>query len=122
MDDARARELIARERARIESELAKLGGEIRDEGRVERQQSGEYGDAGSGLATEAVAAALVADLRDQLDAVVRAEERLVEGVYGMSVDSGLPIPDARLEVEPLAERTVEEQRLFEKGGPRPSPA
>ena len=35
------------------------------------------------------------------------------GTYGRSVDSGAPIPDARLEVEPLAERTVEEQTLLE---------
>ena len=116
MEAARGRELVARERARIESELVKLGGEIRDEGRVERQQTGEYGDAGSGLATEAVATALAADLRGRLEAVVRAEERLAEGTYGLSVESGLPIPDDRLEVEPLAERTVEEQRTFEKRG------
>lgn len=114
MDKQHARELVARERARIEAALAELDGEIRDEGRLERQQTGESEDAGSNLASEAVSAALAANLREQLEAVVRAEARLAEGTYGKSVESGLPIPDERLEVEPLAERTVEEQRLYEK--------
>ena len=114
MDMERARELVARERARIESALVEIGGEIQDEGRLERQQTGEYEDAGSNLAAEAVSAALAANLRGELEAVVRAEERLAEGTYGRSVESGLPIPDDRLEVEPLAERTVEEQRLYER--------
>jgi DnaK suppressor protein len=114
MDIERARELVARERARIESALLELGGEIQDEGSLGRQQTGEYDDAGSDLAAEAVSAALAADLRGQLDAVVRTEKRLAEGTYGKSVESGLPIPDDRLEVAPLAERTIEEQRLYEK--------
>ena len=122
MDVERARELVARERARIEASLAVYDREIRDEGRLERQQTGEYEDAGSGLAAEAVSTALAADLRSQLAAVVRAEQRLADGTYGRSVDSGLPIPDDRLEVEPLAERTVEEQRRHEANGPGPSPA
>ena len=40
------------------------------------------------------------DLRDQLAAVERAEERLAAGTYGLSVESGLPIPDDRLEARP----------------------
>jgi len=46
----------------------------------------------------------------------RAEERITRGTYGKSVVSGLSIPDARLEAEPLAERTVAEQRLYEVRG------
>jgi DnaK suppressor protein len=34
---------------------------------------------------------------------------LEEGTYGRSIRSGDPIPDGRLEVEPWAELTVEEQ-------------
>jgi len=37
------------------------------------------------------------------------EARLAAGPYGLSVESGTPIPDARLEVLPTAERTVEEE-------------
>ena len=38
--------------------------------------------------------------------------RLADGTYGLSVESGEPIPDGRLEALPTAERTVaEEERL-----------
>jgi DnaK suppressor protein len=52
---------------------------------------------------------LAEDLGEQLAAVERAEARLAAGTYGLSVDSGEPIPDERLEALPTAERTVEEQ-------------
>jgi len=52
---------------------------------------------------------LVERLEGQLAAVERAERRLKAGTYGLSVESGEPIPDARLEAIPWAERTVEEQ-------------
>ena len=37
------------------------------------------------------------------------EARLADGTYGLSVVSGKPIPDGRLEVQPTAERTVDEE-------------
>jgi DnaK suppressor protein len=118
VNEPRARQLVARERARVESRLAELSGEIRDEGYAQRQQTGEYEDAGSVLETESIAVALTADLREQLAAVERAEERIARGTYGRSVESGLPIPDERLEAEPLAERTIEEQRQYERRAPK----
>ncbi|HEY1168035.1 MAG TPA: hypothetical protein VGE81_03490, partial [Candidatus Limnocylindrales bacterium] len=96
--------------------LAGLGGEIRAEGSLGRQQTGDDADASSALETESVTVALAADLREQLVAVGRAEERIARGTYGRSVQSGMPIPDERLEAQPLAERTIEEQRLFERHG------
>jgi DnaK suppressor protein len=117
VNEPRARELVARERARIESALAELGGEISAEGSLGRQQPGDSGDAGSALEAESVTVALAADLREQLAAVERAEERIAQGTYGRSVESGIPIPDERLEAEPLAERTIEEQRQYERRGP-----
>ena len=98
--------------------LAELDGEIRAEWSLQRQQTGEYEDAGSALETESISVALAADLRDQLAAVERAEERITRGTYGRSVESGMPIPDERLEVEPLAERTIEEQRQYERHAPK----
>jgi DnaK suppressor protein len=118
VNQQRARELVARERARVESMLAELGGEIGAEGYLGRQQPGDRDDAGSARQTESVSVALTADLRAQLAAVWRAEERIARGKYGRSVESGAPIPDDRLEVEPLAERTVDEQRLYERRGAR----
>jgi DnaK suppressor protein len=41
--------------------------------------------------------------------VARAEDRLAAGTYGRSVRSNEPIPDERLEADPAAELTVEEE-------------
>jgi len=51
----------------------------------------------------------LAELQDQLAAVGRAEERLAAGAFGISIESGTAIPDGRLEANPTAERTVEEE-------------
>jgi DnaK suppressor protein len=115
MDDRRARELVAAERQRIEAALTDLTGEVRDDSDLETQQDGEL-DAGGALATEMVDDALVAKLNLELEAVVRAEERIDSGTYGRSVESGAAIPDDRLESQPLAERTVEEQRRLDEAG------
>ena len=58
---------------------------------------------------------LAEELRERLAAIERAERRLEEGTYGLSVESGQPIPDARLEAIPWAERTVEEQARYDRG-------
>ena len=116
MNEPRARELVARERARVESMLAELDSEISAEGYLGRHQPGDDADAGSAHETESVSVALTTDLHNQLSAVVRAEERIAQGTYGRSVESGMPIPDERLEAEPLAERTIEEQRHYERHG------
>jgi DnaK suppressor protein len=116
--ERRARELVARERTRVEALLAAQVGEIRADGSLQRQQSGEYEDAAIELDSESVSVAHAADLREQLAAVERAEERLAKGTYGRSIESDLSIPDERLEAEPLAERTIEEQRNHETHGSR----
>jgi DnaK suppressor protein len=116
-----ARELVTRERTRIEALLAEQVSEIRADGSLRRQQTGESEDAASELDSEAVSVALAADLREQLADVERAERRIAQGAYGISVESGLPIPDERLEAEPLAERTIEEQRDQETHGARRLP-
>ena len=48
-------------------------------------------------------------------ALGRAETRLAAGSYGRSVRSGQPIPDERLEADPLAELTVQEAAAAERG-------
>jgi DnaK suppressor protein len=118
VNEAHARDNVARERARIEALLTGLDGDIRAAGSLRGQQTGELEEGASGLETESVDVALAANLRGELAAVERAEERIADGSYGRSVQSGTAIPDERLEVEPLAERTVEEQRLHEAAGLR----
>jgi DnaK suppressor protein len=105
MDAGHASELLARERARIERALADL--RRRDnEGDPDRV---ETADAGAELLDAELGEGLADQLREELRALERAERRLAEGTYGLSVESGKPIPDARLEAIPWAERTAEEQ-------------
>ena len=108
MDDARARELLAAERARIERQLA----ELEEPGDDAELAHGDQhpADQASDLLEDELRTGRRDDVRDALRAVERAEERLASGTYGLSVESGLPIPDERLEAEPTAERTVEEER------------
>jgi DnaK suppressor protein len=112
MDTERARELLARERARIEESLAALEGE----GPLEGDARIEPGDTDSeDLYQDEFDAGRREDLLGELAAVERAEARLEAGTYGLSVESGEPIPDARLEARPTAERTVEEEDRFRRG-------
>ena len=72
-------------------------------------------DGASELAETGVDEALAEGLREELALIERAEQRLADGTYGLSVESGDPIPDARLEAVPWVERTVEEQGRYEQG-------
>ena len=115
MNDKRARELVARERQRIEQSLRDVNAGITADAELHQQQTGEASEAGSDLDREEVDLALVADLREELKAVGRAEARIAAGTYGRSIKTGAQIPDERLEAAPLAERTIEEQRRLESG-------
>jgi len=106
MDPQRARELLQAERTRIESGLAQAAHE--DDG--EEADDQDPGNLASDLYQDEFDEGLRDDLGAQLAAVERAEARLAEGTYGLSVQSGAPIPDERLEVVPTAELTVEEER------------
>src|SRR4030081_2945169 len=111
MDSDHARELLARERARIAHALAHLRPERAGEG---EQDPFEPSDVGRDLFDKELGEGLAERLREELEAVERAERRLAKGTYGLSVESGKPIPDARLETIPWAERTAEEQARYER--------
>jgi DnaK suppressor protein len=112
MDSDRARELLAQERARIEQALG-----IHTEGALEGDDRVEPGDLETeDLYQDEFDEGRQGDLRDQLSALERAEARLADGTYGLSIESGKPIPDHRLEAVPAAERTIEEQERWERGG------
>jgi len=105
MDPERAKELIAAERDRVEKEIAatQRGGPEEGDERV------EPGDMDSeGLYQDEFDAGRAEELKRRLEAVERAEERIAAGTYGLSIRSGDPIPDARLEANPTAELTVDE--------------
>jgi len=105
MDAERAHELLAAERARIERALSRLG-HVDDGEAPTEDPAGNATD----LYQDEYDEGLGADLREQLAAVTRAEERLAAGTYGISVESGKPIPDERLEAFPTAELTADEAR------------
>src|SRR5947209_12632710 len=96
MNDKRARELVARERARIERSLRELNADVTAEEELHQQQTGEASEAGTDLDREEIDLALVADLREELKAVGRAEARIAAGKYCRSIDTGAEIPDERL--------------------------
>jgi DnaK suppressor protein len=109
MDADRARELLAAERARIERALPRL----RHQDDSEPADEFDPANLASDLYQDELDEGLADDLREQLAAVERAEGRLAAGTYGLSTESGLPIPDERLEALPTAELTVEEERARE---------
>jgi DnaK suppressor protein len=111
MDSDRARELLRRERERIEKALA---GEAHAPETDLATRDQHLGDQGSELFDDELAAGLRDQLAEELADVERAEERLARGTYGVSIESGEPIPDERLEAHPTAERTAEEQARLER--------
>jgi DnaK suppressor protein len=109
MDQTQARALLAGERARLQRLLqaatdkpqpAELGDEVDDADRRNAEQTGRAVDQ---------------LLQARWAALQRAEARLAAGSYGRSVRSGQPIPDERLEADPLAELTVQEAAAAERG-------
>ena len=72
----------------------------------ERQEPGDFDS--EGLYQDELDSGILAQLKNRLAEVERAEERLAAGTYGLSVRSGDPIPDERLVANPCAELTVEE--------------
>jgi DnaK suppressor protein len=114
MDDERARALLQGERARVEGLLGDTTTDGRDD-RDEADSGGDLTDPAERLTAEQGDDAVAEGLRDRLAALDRAEQRLVAGTYGVSVRSGLPIPDDRLEADPAAELTIEEAQDAEAG-------
>jgi DnaK suppressor protein len=111
VDPERARTLLAAERRELEQALDRRAHQ--DDG----DDAGwlEPGNLAANLYLDELDEGLAEDLRDRLAALDRAEERLAAGTYGLSVESGKPIPDERLEAFPTAERTVEEERALSEG-------
>jgi DnaK suppressor protein len=102
MDQARARALLDGERARLQRLLAA------GSGRAQPADLGDEVDDADRRDAVETGAAVDQLLRARWAALERAEARLAAGSYGRSVRSGDPIPDERLEADPLAELTIAE--------------
>jgi DnaK suppressor protein len=105
-DEARAR--ISAERADVQRLLKDTENQGRQDRSAEDEQGADISDPAQPLTAQFENDAIAASLRDRLAALDRAEQRLDDGTYGRSVQSGRPIPAERLEADPAAELTVEE--------------
>lgn len=113
ISEQEARELLARDRERVETALAGLGRQrVSELAEIDTEISAD--DDAETIVEEEVDDALARSLRSELEAIERAEKRLEDGTYGVSVESGDPIPAQRLKTVPYAERTIEEQERYER--------
>jgi DnaK suppressor protein len=107
VDVGQAQQLLNAERRRVQGLLQ----ETLEAGLADREAANEPGDLtdpAERLVAEVYDDSVAAGLRERLEAIDRAEHRLARGTYGLSVRSGLPIADDRLEADPAAELTIEE--------------
>jgi len=74
----------------------------------------EDGDVAERMIEQEAALRLAAFDSALLDDVARALAKLDAGAYGVSEDSGAPIPLARLEAVPWARRTAEEEEAHHR--------
>ena len=103
----------ASRRAQLTAERERVDGELQELG-IDRSSYDEgFADSGQVTAERGEVDALVGSLRETLVDIDAALGKLEAGTYGLSTQSGDPIPDARLEVAPTAELTIEEQSAAE---------
>jgi DnaK suppressor protein len=85
-----------------------------DLGETEGDTQLDSGDLSQDMFTREMDASIGEQAERRLGEVGRALQKIEEGTYGLSDDSGKPIPRGRLEAVPEAIRTVEEQQRFEQ--------
>src|SRR5215218_4062883 len=85
-----------------------------DLGETEGDTTLDSGDLSQDMFTREMDASIGEQAERRLGEVDRALRKIEEGTYGLSDESGEPIPRGRLEAVPEAARTVEEQQRFEQ--------
>ena len=111
---------VQQQRQRLEElrgELARLRDGLEGDQRDRAEDEGDMtehdsGDMSQSLFTREVDATVEEQVERRLRHVERALQKIEEGTYGLSDESGEPIPKGRLEAVPEAVRTVEEQQRF----------
>ena len=93
----------------LEEEGAGTGTELSHADQHPGDVAGEFTDADNQNA-------LLENAAEQRSQVVEALARIDAGTYGICVDCGERIPDARLEVRPEAARCITDQEKFEAAG------
>ena len=113
-------EFIARQKQRLQDlrvELERVRDGLQDDERFRGEEEEDFtehdsGDMSQSLFTRELDATVEQQVDRRLQYVDRALQKIDEGTYGLSDDSGEPIPIGRLEAVPEAIRTVEEQQQF----------
>ncbi len=113
-------EFIARQKQRLQelrAEFKRVRDGLDEDARFRAEEEEDFtqhdsGDMSQSLFTREVDATVEQQVERRLQAVERALQKIEEGTYGLSDDSGKPIPRGRLEAIPEATRTVEEQERY----------
>ena len=111
-------EFIEQQKQRLQdlkAELEQVRDGLEEDQRFRAEEEGDFtqhdsGDMSQSLFTREVDATVEQQVERRLQHVERALQKIEEGTYGLSDDSGEPIPRGRLGVAPEAIRTVEEQQ------------
>jgi DnaK suppressor protein len=117
-NDELDQEFIERQRQRLlelKTELERVRGGLREDEQFRAEEEEDFtehdsGDMSQSLFTREVDATVERQVERRLENVERALQKIEEGTYGLSDESGEPIPRGRLEAVPEATRTVEEQQ------------
>lgn len=116
---------IETQRGRLVALRADLAGREQRTESAERAFSADHGeeatefeDDGQQMAQVEIETGVHAEGDRRLLAIDRALQKIAEGTYGLSDESGDPIPRARLEALPEASLTIEEEQLAETGAGR----
>ncbi len=115
------KEFIERQKSRLlerKAELERMRDGVREDERDRSQEEQDTqfdsGDESQYMFTREMDATLGQQFDRQLEEVNRALEKIEEGTYGLSDDTGEPIPKGRLEAIPEALYTVEAQERRER--------
>ncbi|MBA3615124.1 MAG: TraR/DksA C4-type zinc finger protein [Actinomycetota bacterium] len=91
-----------------------MAADEQDLGEAEGDTTPDSGDMSQDMFTREMDASIGEQAERRLGEIDRALQKIEDGTYGLSDDSGEPIPRGRLEAVPEAIRTVEEQQRFER--------
>ncbi len=113
-------EFIAQQKRRLQdlkAELERVRDGLEEDQRFRAEEEEDFtehdaGDMSQSLFTREVDATVEQQVERRLENVERALQKVEEGTYGLSDESGEPIPRGRLEAVPEAVRTVEEQERY----------
>ncbi|MGC9317282.1 MAG: TraR/DksA family transcriptional regulator [Armatimonadota bacterium] len=107
LDVDKFKQILEEERERLRSELKRIEDKAAGRDRLHSEQAGQdFDEPGGDAATETVdraqSMAVGASLREQLDEVNAALEKIEQGTYGICDNCGKPITKKRLRVLPWA--------------------